>query len=104
MLPATILLEILGFVAAILTTLSFLPQALRIRRQRSAADVSLAMYLMMAAGQALWLAYGFVIDSPSLIAANVVGISLVAWVLAMKFRDLRNHSRPVGLHRPAAAE
>jgi len=105
MLPGTILLEILGFVAAILTTLSFLPQALRIRRQRSAADVSLTMYLMMVTGQALWLAYGFVINSPSLIAANVVGISLVAWVLAMKFRDIKHQrNRPVGLHRPAPAE
>jgi MtN3 and saliva related transmembrane protein len=102
MLPGTILLEILGFIAAILTTLSFLPQALRIRRQRSAADVSLTMYLMMVAGQVLWLAYGFVISSPSLIAANVVGISLVTWVLAMKFRDIKRQ-RSVGLHRIAAA-
>ena len=102
MLPATFLLEVLGFVAAILTTLSFLPQALRIRRQRSAADVSLAMYLMMAAGQALWLVYGFVIASPSLVAANVVSISLVAWVLVMKFRDLKRE-RPV-TPQVAAAE
>jgi MtN3 and saliva related transmembrane protein len=102
MLPATVLLEILGFIAAILTTMSFLPQALRIRRQRSAADVSLTMYLMMVTGQALWLIYGFVIGSPSLVAANVVGISLVTWVLAMKFRDIRRQ-RPVALHRPAVA-
>jgi MtN3 and saliva related transmembrane protein len=103
MLPATVLLEILGFIAAILTTMSFLPQALRIRRQRSAADVSLTMYLMMVTGQALWLIYGFVIGSPSLIAANVVSISFVSWVLVMKFQDIRRQ-RPVALHRPAAAE
>lgn len=109
MLSGTVLLEILGFIAAILTTLSFLPQALRIRRQRSAADVSLTMYLMMLTGQALWLIYGALFDSPSLIAANVVGISLVGWVLIMKLGDLRrqrqNQTQPqVGLHRPAAAE
>ena len=98
---ATILLEGLGFIAAILTTLSFLPQALRIRRQRSAADVSLAMYLMMATGQALWLIYGFIIASPPLVAANVVSISFVFWVLAMKFADLRR-SRPAALVAPIA--
>lgn len=105
MLPATILLEILGFIAAILTTLSFLPQALRIRRQRSAADVSLTMYLMMVTGQVLWLIYGFVIGSPSLIAANVVSISFVTWVLVMKFQDIKRQ-RPVSLHHtsPAPAE
>lgn len=108
-MSATFLIEILGFVAAILTTLSFLPQALRIRRQRSAADVSLVMYLMMLTGQALWLIYGVLFDSPSLIAANVVGISLVGWVLVMKLGDLRRQRRmmaaaPVGLQRPVAAE
>lgn len=102
MLPASILLEALGFVAAILTTLSFLPQALRIRRQRSAADVSLTMYLMMATGQALWLAYGFIIASPSLVAANVVSISFVFWVLVMKFADLRRQ-RPATLAAPVSA-
>jgi MtN3 and saliva related transmembrane protein len=109
MFTATALIEALGFIAAILTTLSFLPQALRIRRQRSAADVSLTMYLMMLTGQALWLIYGVLFDSPSLIAANVVGISLVGWVLMMKLADLRRQrqntaSTPVGLHRPVPAE
>jgi MtN3 and saliva related transmembrane protein len=108
-MSATFLIEVLGFVAAILTTLSFLPQALRIRRQRSAADVSLVMYLMMLTGQALWLIYGVLFDSPSLIAANVVGISLVGWVLVMKLAHLRQQRRmmaaaPVGLQRPVAAE
>ncbi len=102
MLPATVLLEILGFIAAILTTMSFLPQALRIRRQRSAADVSLVMYLMMVTGQVLWLIYGFVIGSPSLIAANVVSISFVSWVLVMKFQDIRRQ-RPATLASPAIA-
>ena len=100
MQPGSLLLEILGFVAAILTTLSFLPQALRIRRLRSADDVSLTMYVMMVTGQGLWLVYGIVISSPSMIGANVVSMSLVAWVLSMKLRDLRR-SR---ISPPVAAE
>ncbi len=100
MQPGSTLLETLGFIAAVLTTLSFLPQALRIRRLGSAEDVSLTMYLMRLTGQGLWLAYGFAIGSPSLIAANIVGITLVGWVLAMKLRDVRRQRAC----RPAAAE
>jgi MtN3 and saliva related transmembrane protein len=100
MQPGSTLIEILGFTAAVLTTLSFLPQALRIRRLGTAGDVSLTMYLMMVSGQALWLIYGIVIASPSMIAANVVGISLVTWVLSMKLRDVRRR-RSLG---PAPAE
>jgi MtN3 and saliva related transmembrane protein len=89
MQPGSLPLETLGFIAAILTTLSFLPQALRIRRLRSADDVSLTMYVMMVTGQGLWLVYGIVIASPSMIGANVVAMSFVTWVLIMKLRHLR---------------
>ena len=93
MQPGSALPETIGFIAAILTTLSFLPQALRIRRLRSANEVSFTMYLMMVAGQGLWLVYGLVIMSPAIIASNVVAITLVAWVLMMKVRDLRRVRR-----------
>ena len=104
MQPGSTLIETLGFIAAVLTTLSFLPQALRIRRLGSACDVSLTMYLMMVTGQALWLIYGLAIASPSMIAANVVGITLVGWVTGMKLRDLRRARRSVKLCPPTPAE
>jgi MtN3 and saliva related transmembrane protein len=102
--PGSLAIETLGFIAAILTTLSFLPQALRIRRLRSADDVSLTMYLMMVTGQGLWLAYGIVIASPSMIGANVVAMSLVTWVLVMKLRYLRQMRAQMDLCPPVAAE
>jgi MtN3 and saliva related transmembrane protein len=101
MQPGSALLETLGFIAAILTTLSFLPQALRIRRLGSADDVSLTMYLMMVTGQGLWLVYGIVIMSPSMIGANVVSMSFVVWVLVMKLRHLKR-MRAMALCPPAA--
>lgn len=104
MQPGSLAIETLGFIAAILTTLSFLPQALRIRRLRSADDVSLTMYLMMVTGQGLWLAYGIVIASPSMIGANVVAMSLVTWVLIMKLRHLRRLRTPLDLCPQAPAE
>jgi uncharacterized protein with PQ loop repeat len=62
------------------------------------------MYLMMVSGQGLWLFYGIVIMSPSMIGANVVSISLVLWVLAMKLRYLRRMRDGAALSPPAPAE
>jgi MtN3 and saliva related transmembrane protein len=104
MQPGSLLPETVGFIAAILTTLSFLPQALRIRRLGSANEVSFTMYLMMVTGQGLWLIYGIVIMSPAIIGSNVVAITLVGWVLSMKLRDLRRARRRVELCPPAPAE
>jgi MtN3 and saliva related transmembrane protein len=103
MQPGSLAIETLGFIAAFLTTLSFLPQALRIRRLGSADDVSLTMYLMMISGQGLWLIYGIVIASPSMIGANVVAMSFVAWVLVMKLRHLKRLRAQADLRQPAPA-
>jgi MtN3 and saliva related transmembrane protein len=80
--------EAVGLIAACLTTSSFLPQALRIWRTRSARDVSLAMYVMMTAGNALWLFYGALIGSVSLMVANFTCLLMVVSVLALKIRDM----------------
>jgi MtN3 and saliva related transmembrane protein len=81
-------IEVIGFTAACLTTSSFLPQALKIWRNRSARDVSLVMYLMMCSGSSLWLAYGVLIASPALIVANCTGLTLVVWILGLKLREV----------------
>lgn len=94
-------IEALGLFAACLTTSSFLPQAIRIWRTRSARDVSLAMYLMMAAGNSLWLTYGALIGSVSMIFANATCLMMVASVLALKIRDMM---RPNLLVELVAAE
>jgi MtN3 and saliva related transmembrane protein len=84
----TFWIEALGLVAACLTTSSFLPQAVRIWRTRSARDVSLTMYVMMAAGNSLWLTYGILIASVSMIFANATCLMMVASVLVLKVRDM----------------
>lgn len=81
-------IEIIGLIAACLTTSSFLPQALKIWRSRSARDVSLVMYLMMCSGSGLWLAYGLLIGSPALILANCTGLTLIGWILGLKVREM----------------
>jgi MtN3 and saliva related transmembrane protein len=81
-------IEALGLIAACLTTSSFLPQAIRIWRTRSARDVCLVMYVMMAAGNSLWLAYGILMESISMIFANATCLMMVVSVLVLKVRDM----------------
>ena len=78
--------EILGYLAAACTTLAILPQAVRIWRTRSAADVSLAMYVLCVVGLILWILYGIRIHSLPVIVANVISVMLASAALAGKIR------------------
>lgn len=85
MVSATII-EAIGIVAGLLTTLAYVPQVLKVWRTRSARDISLSMFLMMNLGIALWLAYGLLIGSPGLILANGATLGLTAAVLVAKLK------------------
>ena len=78
-----------GFAAAFLTTVAFVPQVLKIWRTRSANDVSLGMYSLFSLGVALWLAYGVLIGSWPVIVANGVTLLLAGAVVAMKLKFSR---------------
>ena len=75
-----------GYAAAILTTISFVPQVLKVWRTRSARDVSLGMYSLFTLGIFTWLVYGVLIESWPVILANFVTLVLAGMVLAMKLR------------------
>jgi len=76
----------IGFIAAILTTVSFVPQVLKVWRSRSAKDISLGMYSLFTLGIAAWLVYGVLIDSWPVILANLVTLMLAGSVLVMKLK------------------
>lgn len=80
------LTSIIGFTAAILTTVAFVPQITKIWRTRSAKDVSLGMYSLFTIGVMLWLVYGILIDSWPIILANCVTLLLAGAVLVMKVK------------------
>lgn len=84
MQPAFI--EILGFSAAVLTTLCWLPQAVQTVRTRDTRAISLWTQAMFATGIGLWLVYGLLIASWPLIGANAVSLALVLVILTMKLR------------------
>jgi len=84
--PSPFAIELIGSAAAVITTLCWVPQALKVIRTRETRSLSLVMYLMLAIGVTLWLAYGVLIASWPLIVANSVTIFLVAIILGMKLR------------------
>ncbi|MGZ5180426.1 MAG: SemiSWEET transporter [Ramlibacter sp.] len=84
-----------GYLAAILTTCSFVPQAWHTFRTRDVGGISLGMYTVFAAGVALWLAYGLLLRAWPIVLANAVTLSLALAILAMKLRFGRA-APPVG--------
>jgi MtN3 and saliva related transmembrane protein len=78
--------EWIGYAAAVLTTGSFIPQAVMTIRSRDTRGISRGMYIIFTTGVALWLAYGIYIDSLPMILANVVTLGLAGTVLALKLR------------------
>lgn len=73
-----------GFVAAFLTTTSFIPQAIKIIRTGRTEDISTAMYSMLVGGIVLWLIYGLKKKDWPLIVANVVTLIFSGSVLILK--------------------
>ena len=74
----------LGYAAAILTTSSFVPQALLTVRTRQVAGISLGMYTVFTIGVSLWLVYGIAIGEWPIIIANAVTVALAATILWTK--------------------
>lgn len=78
--------EIIGLVAAVLTTASFIPQVYVVWKEKSVKDISLTMYAIFFIGLVMWLYYGIEIDSLSVILANGVTIILVVLIIIAKLR------------------
>ena len=70
-------IEYIGLIAAILTTSGFAPQVYKTLKTKSVTGVSLSMYLVLFIGMLFWLSYGIMMDSLSIILANIVSGMLV---------------------------
>ena len=82
MLPS----ETIGYAAAFLTTVAFLPQALHTIRTRDTKGISLGMYLVFTLGVVCWFGYGLVLESWPMILSNAVTFVISITILAMKLR------------------
>jgi len=78
--------DAIGYLAAMLTTAAFIPQAWLTWKTKRADGVSLGMYSIFTLGVALWLIYGLVIGAWPIIIANAITLALALFILVMKLR------------------
>jgi len=79
----------IGFVAAVSTTLSFVPQVVQSYRSRDVSGISLGMYSIFTFGVGLWLLYGLMTDDWPVIIANAVTFLLALSILGLKLASDR---------------
>ena len=80
------MIDAIGVAAAVCSMSSFVPQAVKIWRERNAGSVSLRMYVVTVAGFSLWAAYGLALGSWPLVGSNLVCLVLSAAILVLKLR------------------
>ncbi|SDS34848.1 MtN3 and saliva related transmembrane protein [Polaribacter sp. KT25b] len=78
--------EIIGLVAAVLTTASFLPQVFKTHKTKNTSGLSLTIYIVFFIGVVLWSIYGFYINSLSVILANSITAILALYLIFMKLK------------------
>jgi MtN3 and saliva related transmembrane protein len=75
---------VIGIIAGIFTTSSFIPQIVKIVRTQRVRDLSLMMFLLCTAGIIMWLIYGMLIRELPIILANSVGLGFCGFILGAK--------------------
>ncbi len=75
-----------GYIAATCTTVSFLPQAIKVIKTKRTKDISLGMYVVFTGGVAAWLVYGIMINELPIIVANCITLILAATILGFKIK------------------
>jgi MtN3 and saliva related transmembrane protein len=80
------IIKYIGFFAAFCTTISFLPQAIKVYKSKSTKDISLSMFLIFTIGVLSWLIYGLIISDLPVILANAITLILSSIILFYKIR------------------
>jgi MtN3 and saliva related transmembrane protein len=80
--------ELLGYIGAFLTTVSFLPQAIKTIKSRDTDGISFLMYLMFVVGIVFWLAYGILTNHLAIIIGNAITTILAGIILMIKIQNL----------------
>jgi MtN3 and saliva related transmembrane protein len=88
---STELAELIGYSAACLTTLAFLPQTLHSLKTKDLSGISLGMYSLFSLGVGLWLIYGVLIQSWPVILANFFTLCLALSILLLKLKYKIKH-------------
>ena len=78
--------EIIGLIAAVLTTSAYVPQVYKTWKTKSAGNISLTMYIAMFTGILLWLVYGIHLNSFAMIVANIITAVLTSIIIYFKLK------------------
>ena len=82
--------DIIGYIGGIFSSVSFLPQVIKIWKTKSANDLSMATLLLLTTNVSLWLSYGITINSIPLWLTNAIVLSMVLTMIyfKIKFRNI----------------
>lgn len=80
------IVTITGFTAAILTTASFLPQAIKTIQTKDTSGISLFMYSIFALGTLLWFLFGLFSNNMPVMIANAVTLVFASIILVYKIK------------------
>jgi len=81
---------VVGYIAAILTTISFLPQAIKTIKEKNTEGISLVMYSLFTIGVFMWLVYGLFLKDTPIIVANGLTLVLAVTILTLKVKYSSN--------------
>lgn len=79
-------MQYIGMVAAVLTSASFIPQAIQVIKTKDTSGISLIMYSMFVLGVVLWIIHGFIIKDAAVLFANIVTVVFASIVLVYKIK------------------
>ena len=82
--------DVLGYLAGLITAFTFLPQVLKTWKTKSAKDVSLAMFVIALTNQILWLAFGILREDPVIIITNAVMLLMTGLMISLKLKYNQN--------------
>ncbi len=81
------MIDIIGYIAATLTTISFLPQAIQTLKTRDTSGISLLMYSLFVVGVGFWSVYGILLGDLIIVVANAITLVLASAILTIKIQN-----------------
>jgi MtN3 and saliva related transmembrane protein len=77
---------IIGLLAAVVSTVGFAPQVIKVYRTRMTRDLSLGSYIILFSGLALWFIYGLLLGDVPIISGNAIACAMAAYIIYMKIK------------------
>ena len=81
-----VIIDFLGYIAATITTIAFLPQIIKTVQTKSAKDVSMGMFVLFTTGVFLWIVYGILTRTYPVLIANAVIFCLALTQIILKIK------------------